>query len=135
MLAGSLYRAFSFVEARTQYPPPENSRFGVDRNPHIVGSVEGVACPVATQRAAFGGRGLAVEPGHAAIDCVDRQALRGADVGSARYDDAVEPVACVRVSAVDEVNKRSELWDSLIIVGNGARIRGKRAAPFSNCIY
>lgn len=30
------------------------------------------------------------------------------------------------VSSVDEVNKRSELWDSLIIVGNGARIRGKR---------
>lgn len=39
------------------------------------------------------------------------------------------------VSAVDEVNKRSELWDSLIIVGNGARIRGKRAAPFFNCLY
>ncbi|KKY14734.1 putative chromatin remodeling complex subunit [Diplodia seriata] len=28
------------------------------------------------------------------------------------------------VSAVDEVNKRSELWDSLIIVGNGAKVRG-----------
>lgn len=29
------------------------------------------------------------------------------------------------VSAVDEVNKRSELWDSLIICGNGSRIRGQ----------
>lgn len=29
------------------------------------------------------------------------------------------------ISSVDEVNKRSELWDSLIICGNGSRIRGK----------
>lgn len=28
------------------------------------------------------------------------------------------------ISSVDEVNKRSELWDSLIICGNGSRVRG-----------
>lgn len=28
------------------------------------------------------------------------------------------------VSSVDEVSKRSELWDSLIVVGNGAKVRG-----------
>jgi actin-related protein 9 len=28
------------------------------------------------------------------------------------------------ISSVDEVNKRSELWDSLIICGNGSRLRG-----------
>jgi actin-related protein 9 len=28
------------------------------------------------------------------------------------------------ISAVDEVNKRSELWDSLIVCGNGSRVRG-----------
>lgn len=29
------------------------------------------------------------------------------------------------ISSVDEVSKRSELWDSLIVCGNGARVRGK----------
>jgi actin-related protein 9 len=29
------------------------------------------------------------------------------------------------ISSVEEVNKRSELWDSLIICGNGSRVRGK----------
>ncbi|EOD48633.1 putative chromatin remodeling complex subunit protein [Neofusicoccum parvum] len=32
------------------------------------------------------------------------------------------------VASVEEVNKRSELWDSLIIVGNGAKIRGFKEA-------
>jgi actin-related protein 9 len=31
------------------------------------------------------------------------------------------------ISSVSEVNKRSELWDSLIICGNGARVRGMRS--------
>lgn len=29
------------------------------------------------------------------------------------------------ISSVDEVNKRSELWDSLIVCGNGSRVRGQ----------
>lgn len=29
------------------------------------------------------------------------------------------------ISLVDEVNKRSELWDSLIVCGNGSRVRGQ----------
>ncbi|KAF2191242.1 hypothetical protein K469DRAFT_655971 [Zopfia rhizophila CBS 207.26] len=32
------------------------------------------------------------------------------------------------ISSVEEVNKRSELWDSLIICGNGSRIRGFKDA-------
>ncbi|KAF1978617.1 hypothetical protein BU23DRAFT_450198 [Bimuria novae-zelandiae CBS 107.79] len=32
------------------------------------------------------------------------------------------------ISSVDEVNKRSELWDSLIICGNGSRVRGFKEA-------
>ncbi|KAF2633870.1 hypothetical protein BU25DRAFT_486868 [Macroventuria anomochaeta] len=32
------------------------------------------------------------------------------------------------ISSVDEVNKRSELWDSLIICGNGSRLRGFKEA-------
>ncbi|KAF2086569.1 hypothetical protein K490DRAFT_74201 [Saccharata proteae CBS 121410] len=32
------------------------------------------------------------------------------------------------ISAVEEVNKRSELWDSLIILGNGSRVRGFKEA-------
>jgi len=34
--------------------------------------------------------------------------------------DAIHRVIC----SVDEVNKRSELWDSLIVCGNGSKIRG-----------
>ncbi|PSN72101.1 hypothetical protein BS50DRAFT_569656 [Corynespora cassiicola Philippines] len=32
------------------------------------------------------------------------------------------------VSSVDEVNKRSELWDALIVCGNGSRVRGFKEA-------
>ncbi|KAF1365464.1 actin-like ATPase domain-containing protein [Lizonia empirigonia] len=32
------------------------------------------------------------------------------------------------ISSVDEVNKRSELWDSLVICGNGSRLRGFKEA-------
>lgn len=34
------------------------------------------------------------------------------------------------ISSVDEVNKRSELWDSLIVCGNGSRVRGQ----FQSCV-
>jgi actin-related protein 9 len=33
------------------------------------------------------------------------------------------------ISSVEEVNKRSELWDSLIICGNGSKIRGNLTFP------
>jgi actin-related protein 9 len=33
------------------------------------------------------------------------------------------------ISSVNEVAKRSELWDNLVIVGNGAKIRGKSIRP------
>lgn len=32
------------------------------------------------------------------------------------------------ISSVEEVNKRSELWDSLIVVGNGSKVRGFKEA-------
>ena len=33
------------------------------------------------------------------------------------------------ILSVPEVNKRSELWDSLIILGNGSKVRGKKTLP------
>ena len=36
------------------------------------------------------------------------------------------------ISSVDEVNKRSELWDSLIICGNGSKLRGQEHCSISN---
>ena len=41
------------------------------------------------------------------------------------------------ISSVDEVNKRSELWDSLIICGNGSRVRGKHLSdlPITSLWY
>ena len=36
------------------------------------------------------------------------------------------------ISSVDEVNKRSELWDSLIICGNGSKLRGQKYHPISS---
>ncbi|KAF2145138.1 uncharacterized protein K452DRAFT_244816 [Aplosporella prunicola CBS 121167] len=35
------------------------------------------------------------------------------------------------ISSVDEVNKRGELWESMIIVGNGAKVRGFKEALIS----
>lgn len=35
------------------------------------------------------------------------------------------------ISSVNEVNKRSELWDSLIVCGNGSRVRGKSFFPMA----
>lgn len=40
------------------------------------------------------------------------------------------------ISSVDEVSKRSELWNSLIVCGNGAKVRGKlcaRQSPNRTC--
>lgn len=33
------------------------------------------------------------------------------------------------VSSVEDIGRRSELWDSLIIVGNGSKVRGRRVSP------
>ena len=38
------------------------------------------------------------------------------------------------ILAVPEVSKRSELWDSLIIVGNGSKVKGLRIRPVTRCI-
>lgn len=60
---------------------------------------------------------------------------REIEVGTERFQAAsnglLETVAdaihrCV--SSVDEVNKRSELWDALIVCGNGSKIRGFKEA-------
>lgn len=56
---------------------------------------------------------------------------REIEVGTERFlagsDGTLEKIADAvhrAISSVDEVNKRSELWDSLIICGNGSRLRG-----------
>ncbi|KAJ4993973.1 hypothetical protein SVAN01_00450 [Stagonosporopsis vannaccii] len=60
---------------------------------------------------------------------------REIEVGSERFlagsDGTLEKIADAvhrAISSVDEVNKRSELWDSLIICGNGSRLRGFKEA-------
>lgn len=57
---------------------------------------------------------------------------REIEVGTERFQAAsgaiLETIADAihrTISSVDEVNKRSELWDSLIVCGNGSRVRGK----------
>jgi actin-related protein 9 len=57
---------------------------------------------------------------------------REIEVGTERFQPAsggiLERIADAihrTISSVDAVNKRSELWDALIICGNGARVRGK----------
>jgi actin-related protein 9 len=70
------------------------------------------------------------EPGTAASRGSIRREL---EVGTERFlatsDSTVEHIADAvhrTISSVDEVNKRSELWDSLIICGNGSRLRGQQ---------
>lgn len=57
---------------------------------------------------------------------------REIEVGTERFmaasNDVLERIADAvhrTISSVDEVNKRSELWDSLIVCGNGSRVRGQ----------
>ncbi|THV76616.1 actin-like ATPase domain-containing protein [Aureobasidium pullulans] len=60
---------------------------------------------------------------------------REAEVGIERFQaatggilDRLAAVIYRTVSSVEEVGKRSELWDSLIIVGNGSKVRGFKEA-------
>ncbi|TIA15671.1 actin-like ATPase domain-containing protein [Aureobasidium pullulans] len=60
---------------------------------------------------------------------------REAEVGIERFQaatggilDRLADVIYRTVSSVEEVGKRSELWDSLIIVGNGSKVRGFKEA-------
>jgi actin-related protein 9 len=77
-----------------------------------------------------------IEPG-SALDVNGTATIRSGhirreiEVGTERFQAAsggvLEKIADAvhrTISSVDEVNKRSELWDSLIICGNGSRIRG-----------
>ncbi|KAJ4313425.1 Actin-like protein arp9 (SWI/SNF complex component arp9) [Neodidymelliopsis sp. IMI 364377] len=54
--------------------------------------------------------------------------LAGSNGTLERIADAVHRT----ISAVDEVNKRGELWDSLIICGNGSKLRGFKEALLQN---
>ncbi|KAI5273553.1 actin-like ATPase domain-containing protein [Aureobasidium subglaciale] len=60
---------------------------------------------------------------------------REAEVGIERFQaasggvlDRLADVIYRTVSSVEEVGKRSELWDSLVIVGNGSKVRGFKEA-------
>jgi actin-related protein 9 len=55
------------------------------------------------------------------------------EVGSERFQAAsggtIERIADavhIAISSVDDVSKRSEVWDNLIVVGNGSKIKGSR---------
>jgi actin-related protein 9 len=57
---------------------------------------------------------------------------REMEVGIERFqadsDGTVDEVAAAvhrAISSVDEVQKRSDLWDNIIICGNGSRLRGQ----------
>ncbi|KAF2500760.1 hypothetical protein BU16DRAFT_479396 [Lophium mytilinum] len=63
---------------------------------------------------------------------------REIEVGNERFQAAsgglLEKIADAvhrAISSIEEVNKRSELWDSLIICGNGSKIRGFKDALMS----
>ncbi|KAF2645039.1 actin-like ATPase domain-containing protein [Massarina eburnea CBS 473.64] len=60
---------------------------------------------------------------------------REIEVGTERFmaaeDGVLERIADAvhrTISSVDEVNKRSELWDSLLVCGNGSKVRGFKEA-------
>jgi actin-related protein 9 len=60
---------------------------------------------------------------------------REVEVGTERFlsdsDGTLEKIAAAvhrSISSVDEVSKRSDLWDNLIICGNGSRLKGERYA-------
>lgn len=60
---------------------------------------------------------------------------REIEVGTERFQaatngvlDRLADVIFRTISSVDEINRRSELWDSLIIVGNGSKVRGFKEA-------
>jgi actin-related protein 9 len=62
---------------------------------------------------------------------------REIEVGTERFqadvDGTVDSIAAAvhrAISSVDEVQKRSDLWDNLIICGNGSRLRGQFFLPF-----
>jgi actin-related protein 9 len=57
---------------------------------------------------------------------------REIEVGTERFlsdsDGTLDKIAAAvhrSISSVDEVQKRSDLWDNLIICGNGSRLKGK----------
>lgn len=60
---------------------------------------------------------------------------REIEVGTERFQaatngvlDRLADVVFRTISSVEEINRRSELWDSLIIVGNGSKVRGFKEA-------
>ena len=69
--------------------------------------------------------------GEAAASSRSGHIRREIEVGTERFlagsDGTLEKIADAvhrAISSVDEVNKRSELWDSLVICGNGSKLQG-----------
>jgi actin-related protein 9 len=69
------------------------------------------------------GEATAPQSGHIRreIEVGTERFLAGSNGTMERIADAVHRA----ISSVEEVNKRSELWDSLLICGNGSRLRGQ----------
>ncbi|KAF3050174.1 Actin-like protein arp9 (SWI/SNF complex component arp9) [Didymella keratinophila] len=82
------------------------------------------------------GNGVEANGGGEATSATSKGAIRREmEVGTERFlaggNGTMEKIADAihrAISSVDEVNKRSELWDSLIICGNGSRLRGFKEA-------
>jgi actin-related protein 9 len=66
--------------------------------------------------------------GGSKTDAIRREIEVGTERFQADNEGTLEKIAAAvyrTISAVDEVQKRSDLWDNLIICGNGSRLRGQ----------
>jgi actin-related protein 9 len=66
--------------------------------------------------------------GGSKTDSIRREIEVGTERFQADNEGTLEKIAAAvyrTISAVDEVQKRSDLWDNLIICGNGSRLRGQ----------
>jgi actin-related protein 9 len=106
------YRSSFSYEYRVSAPNGTNGSNGTtddaigsfateDSNTHLLGS----------ERPPFAKRDVEVGP----------ERFQGADEVIDRIADAVY----LAITSVDDVSKRSECWDTLILLGNGSKIRGK----------
>jgi actin-related protein 9 len=66
--------------------------------------------------------------GNSRTGAIRREMEVGIERFQADSDGTVDKVAAAvhrAISSVDEVQKRSDLWDNIIICGNGSRLRGQ----------
>jgi actin-related protein 9 len=81
-----------------------------------------------TNRASNGANGISNgEGGDRPRGLVKKEVMVGIERFQAADGGTIERIADaihLAISSVDDVSKRSEVWDNLIVVGNGAKIKG-----------